>query len=91
MTEKNAPSDTHADSDQASSRSLTPSGTKKPASRRLVIGLGAAVLAGGAFFALRGGEHPAVKPAAAPDTPRVEGPNIHYSKTFAERSGLKLT
>jgi cobalt-zinc-cadmium efflux system membrane fusion protein len=80
--------DSHAESDRGAP-TVAPKGA--PKSRRGLF-IGAAVLAlGGVGFLVFGGGHgEAPAPAAAPDTPRVEGPNIRYSKGFAERSGLKL-
>jgi cobalt-zinc-cadmium efflux system membrane fusion protein len=81
------------DPDAGPSRTTAPPGASaapKSSRRWLFIGAGVLALGAVAFFALSGGHGAAPPPAAAPDTPRVEGPNIRYSKAFADRSGIKL-
>lgn len=67
----------------------TPSASKK---RWLAIGIGVAVLGGGiALWQMRGAASAqASAPSEAPDTPRVEGERITFSRAFAERAKLKF-
>jgi len=65
----------------------------KPASGRrsrlLWIGAAGVAAVGTLVWALGAHQKGAVAPAKELDTPRVEGQDIRYSKTFAERSGIK--
>jgi cobalt-zinc-cadmium efflux system membrane fusion protein len=83
--------DSHAAPDRTTTRSLKPGASNKPNRRWLWIGGVALVLAGAAFFVFAGGHGEAPPATPALDAPRVEGPNIRFSKAFAERSGIKLS
>lgn len=82
--------DAHETSGRRSTHSLKPATAPKSNRRWLIIGGAAVVIAGGAFFALSGKNGSAPSPTPALDAPRVEGPNIKFSKAFAERSGIKI-
>src|SRR4029079_18646206 len=72
--------------------SLTPA-TGKPRSRsRWLLIAGAALAAAGASACAVAAREGKPAPATPPlDVPRVDAQQIRYSKTFAERSGIKLT
>jgi cobalt-zinc-cadmium efflux system membrane fusion protein len=81
-----------ADSRRPTGHTLAPAGGKpRSRSRWLLIGGAALVGAGALAWTLTGRGGPAAPPTAAPDTPRIDGQQIRYSKAFAERSGIKLT
>jgi cobalt-zinc-cadmium efflux system membrane fusion protein len=82
--------DSHAEPGGAAAPSVAPNAAPKSNRRWLFIAGGVVALGTVGFFLLSGNGGPAPTPAAAADTPRVEGPNIRFSKAFAERSGVKL-
>jgi cobalt-zinc-cadmium efflux system membrane fusion protein len=78
----------HAGSGQPTAHSVNPGSGRKR--RLLLVGAAGVAVAGFLVWALGGSHGHTASPAAALDTPRVEGQDIRYSKSFAERSGIKL-
>ena len=71
-------------------RSATPGVAPKSRTRLFAFGAVGLLAAGSLAWAL-GHKGRVAAPPKPLDTPRVEGQDIRYSKTFAERSGIKLS
>ena len=80
-----------AKSGEPTTKSVPPNAPRRKPPRWVWLGAGGIVALGVAFWAFGGQKGHAASPARPLDTPRVEGQDIRFSKTFAERSGIKLS